>query len=249
MARVRIACWGEAEKLFSGRDSILRREDCEVLLASSGGELLELARRAQPSLVLIDQEAAGEECVRLCRSLKSGRLTSGIPIVVMYPEAPEQDSRALADLGVEGVLRQPTQHRVSQSVARLLGVGVREHPRFSVEAPARVLLDGQSADVASRMIDLSQQGAQLEIDHPLQLGSGVTLTMSVPGTGDTLRLHATVVRIMADPLWGRNRLGLRFHPLGAEARGRLETLLDALAQAESAARRAPRQADDPRHLF
>lgn len=250
MPRVRIACWGEAEKLFSGRDSILRREDCEVLLAASGRELLDLARRARPDLVLIDQETAGDEFLGLCRRLKSRRQTSAISIVLMCQELGEEEIRMLGSLGIEGILRQPTQHKVSQSVARLLGVEVRDHPRFSIEAPADLLPDGQGSALASRMIDLSVQGAQLEIDHPVQLGSGVTLTFSLPRSGEALQLHATVVRIHADPLWGRNRLGLRFVPLEPPARDRLAALVDDLARAEEAARRSARpRPETPRHLF
>jgi len=248
MPKTRIACWGEAEKLFAGRDSILRREDCEVLLAASARELLELARRAAPGLILIDQDVAGEEALRLCRELKSGRQTAGIPIVLMGEKIDAAKSQALSSAGVEGILSQPTPYRMSQSLAPFLGVRAREHPRYSLEASARVHVEGQHDPLASRMVDVSLQGAQLEIDHPIRLGSGVTLSLPLPG-GEALQLNATVVRIMADPLWGRNRLGLRFQGLEPSVQGRLGALLRSLEEVQASARREAAGRQENPHLF
>jgi CheY-like chemotaxis protein len=240
MAGLKIVCWGEAERLLTGRDSFLRREDCEVLLATSARELLTLTRRALPGLVLIDEEAAGTELQGLCRALKANRRTAAIPLVVVVATADDLRSAALAQLGVEGVLYRPTAHGMSKTLAHLLGVNAREHPRFAFEASARVETGGEQPALPSKTLDLSAQGAQLEIEHPLEL--------PLPGKQETLRLRATVVRIMADPLWGRNRLGLRFLPVESSTRERLESLLLHLAQAEERVAARPQESPS-RYLF
>ena len=248
-SKIRIACWGEAEKLFLARDSILLRENCEVLLAGSAAELVDLARRTQPNLVLIDAEAAGGECLRLCRMLKRGRLTASLPIVLICPRADEELGRALSELGVEGILIQPTPHRLSQSLARVLGLGVREHPRYPVQTPVQVHVEGKGGALSSRMIDLSLQGAQLEIEHPLQIGSIVNLVLPAGGSEAPLQIQATVRRIMADPLWGRNRLGVYFPSLEPAARGRLQVLLEQLAQNVVTGPPVRPESPPPRHFF
>lgn len=247
MPRFKVLCWGEAERLFAGRDSILRREDCELLLAASRREVVRLAEASHPGLILIDQEVAGGKLLGLCRRLKGGRRTAKIPIVVMSAWADGALEKTLAALGVEGILRQPTPLSMSQSVARLVGVGARAVPRYPVEASARVQSEGRGEAIPSRTVDLSLHGAQLEIDAPLQLGSQITLTLIPPGGTVPLELRATVVRIMADPLWGRNRLGLRFLPIAPPAQAQLEAFIQ---QCEREATRARRAAPvPPSHLF
>lgn len=238
MPRFKVLCWGEAERILAGSDSILRREDCEVLLAASRREVVRLAEAAQPGLILLDQEVAGRALFGLCKKLKGGRRTAKIPIVVMCPWEDETAEKTLASLGVEGILRQPTPLRVSQSVARLVGIDSRAVPRYPVEAPARVQAEGGAEAIASRTVDLSLQGAQLEIDAPLRLGSQITLTLTPPGWPAALELRAVVVRIAADPLWGRNRLGLRFLPIAPPAQARLEAFIQECEQEAAQTRRA-----------
>jgi hypothetical protein len=167
----------------------------------------------------------------------------------MCPRADEELSRALSELGVEGILIQPTPHRLSQSLARILGLGAREHPRYPVQAPVQVHVAGRPAALASRLIDLSLQGAQLEVEHPLQVGTTVNLVLPVHGSEASLRIQATVIRILADPLWGKNRLGVHFPSLEPAARQSLQRLLEQLAQ--SAVSAPPIRAEPPprRHLF
>jgi CheY-like chemotaxis protein len=245
---LKLLCWGDPDSLFAPGHSILRREDCEVLLASSAAEVLQLARRAQPHLILLEEASAGKDTVRLSQTLKSSTLTSGIPIILLCEDLDEERRRHLAAAGAEGILRRAGTHRISQMVAGLLGVGVRQHPRYTVQSEANVQPAGQMAPLASRTVDLSLEGAQLEIDHPLQPGSQVTLSFAAPGSDQPLVVQATVVRVMADPLWGRNRLGLHFLPLAPAVRGRLETLLARLADAQTQSA-APSPESPRRHLF
>jgi hypothetical protein len=157
----------------------------------------------------------------------------------MCPGPDEALERTLASLGVEGILREPTPLAISQSVARLVGVDSRAVPRYPFEAAARVRTEDRAEVVPARTVDLSLQGAQLEIDTPLRLGSQITLTLIPPGGWGPLEMRATVVRIMADPLWGRNRLGLRFLPIAAPAQAQLEAFIRQCEGAARARRTAP----------
>jgi len=247
-AKLKLLCWGRPERLFAGQHSILRREACEVHLASSAEEVMQLARRVQPNLVLLEEDSAGKDTLRLCRTLKASTLTSGIPLILVYENLDENRQKQFAQAGVEGVLRQAGMHRLSQIVAQALGLGVRQHPRYSLSSEASVQAKGQAATLASKTIDLSLEGAQLEIDHPLRPGSEVTLSFPAPGSDQPLVIRATVVRVMADSLWGRNRLGLRFLPLQETKRQRLADLLSRLAK-EASSSLPPSSEPALRHLF
>ncbi len=228
----RILCWGYADRLFAERGSFLHREDCEVLLASASKEVLKLARRAHPDAVLLDRECAGAELTSLCDGLKSNRHTAGIPIVLIVSGSDEAQDPALAGLDLHAIVPRSNQHQISQSLARALGAAARKHPRFAIEAPAEVRR-GDDNPIPSRALDISLEGIQLEIDHPLQLGCEISVTLNLPVDPQPLSLRATVVRIHADPIWGRNRLGLRFRSLDAPTRAQLNLLLGRLAEVES----------------
>jgi len=245
MPSLKILCWGDSEKLFAGRDSFLCRDDCEVLLASSMREVLKLAQQARPNAILIDQDLAGQECESLCRSLKKGRRTSELPVIVMTAvEAPDPAPKLE---GVAEFLQRPDQNEISQALARAIGVAARKFPRFQVEAPARLQTDEEKGEIDSRALDISLEGVQLEVDQPLQLGCQVSVSLSFPVDREPLSLRAKVVRILADPIWGKNRLGLQFLEPDDATLTRLQTLLGRLAEAQE--KLAAPKPDDPQNRY
>jgi len=66
---------------------------------------------------------------------------------------------------------------------------------------------GQQTIVHARTYDVSQSGAGLTVTRQLPLGTGVVICLRLPGSGNPLRLQATVIRRRGF------RVGLRFvHP-------------------------------------
>lgn len=244
MPSLKILCWGDSEKLFAGRDSFLCRDDCEVLLASSMREVLKLAQQARPNAILIDHDLAGQECKSLCRSLKKGRRTSGLPVIVMT--AVEAADPPLELEGVVEILQRPDQNEISQALARAIGVAARKFPRFQVEAPARLQTE-EEGEIDSRALDISLEGVQLEVDQPFKLGCQVSVSLSFSVDREPLRLRAKVVRILADPIWGKNRLGLKFLQPDDATRTRLQTLLGRLAEAQE--KLSPPKPDEPQNRY
>jgi DNA-binding response OmpR family regulator len=61
----------------------LSRRGYEVVEASSGREALELARKEQPTLILLDILMPGTDGYEICRQLKTNPATNHIPIIVL----------------------------------------------------------------------------------------------------------------------------------------------------------------------
>ena len=245
MPSLKILCWGDSEKLFAGRDSFLCREDCEVLLASSMREVLELAQQTRPNAILIDHDLAGQECESLCRSLKKGRRTSVLPVIVMTSLEAADPPPKLE--GVVEILQRPGQNEISQALARAIGVAARKFPRFQMEAPARLQTEEREGEIDSRALDISLEGVQLEVDQPFKLGCQVQVSLSLPVGREPLSLRAKVVRIFADPIWGKDRLGLQFLQPDETTLTRLQTLLQSLAEAQE--KLSSPQPDEPRNRY
>jgi CheY-like chemotaxis protein len=76
-------------------EMILRREGCEVLLASDGAQALEMARELpRPDLVLLDLELPVMDGRAFLAAMRSDHSLSGIPVCVVSGAADAKTVRA-----------------------------------------------------------------------------------------------------------------------------------------------------------
>jgi DNA-binding response OmpR family regulator len=73
----------------------LSEEGYEVIVASNGEEAIELAKRENPQLILLDIEMRGVDGIETCKRLKAEEKTGLIPIIMMT---------ALGDRDIEAYL-------------------------------------------------------------------------------------------------------------------------------------------------
>lgn len=87
---------------------ILRREDRELLSASNGRGALELARQADPDLMLLDIMMPGElDGYQVARALKDDPRTRHIHIIVMTAKAQKQDRLDALGAGADDYIAKP----------------------------------------------------------------------------------------------------------------------------------------------
>jgi len=85
----------------------LEREKFDVTIAATGEKGVEAARRSKPSLILLDLMLPGMNGLEVCRTLKSDRSTSDIPIVMVTARGEESDIVAGLELGAEDYVTKP----------------------------------------------------------------------------------------------------------------------------------------------
>ena len=61
----------------------LTRDGYDVLLASNGEDAIELAKKENPQIILLDIKMPGIDGIEVCRRLKANRKTQSIPIIVI----------------------------------------------------------------------------------------------------------------------------------------------------------------------
>ena len=61
----------------------LTRDGYEVILASNGEDAIELAKKENPQIILLDIKMPGIDGIEVCRRLKANRKTQSIPIIVI----------------------------------------------------------------------------------------------------------------------------------------------------------------------
>jgi len=129
----------------------LAARELRVVSVSSGDELLAIALRSRPRVVLFDARGEGEESElwRACRRLKADSFTGIVPAVVFADEGPVAFQLAL-DGGADEILPSDTSHQeIAQRLDLLLRRSDRDvyvHP--STRLPGTVEIE---AEIARRM--------------------------------------------------------------------------------------------------
>ena len=76
--------------------------------------------------------------------------------------------------------------------------------------PARIAPRGSRIALDTRLIDLSLEGACIELPTPVEVGDPVSVTVDLPGLWDPLALDAVVAWTAPESEERNARAGLRF---------------------------------------
>jgi len=86
----------------------------------------------------------------------------------------------------------------------------RLRARRNVRLSARISARGSEISLDSRLIDLSLEGACIELPTPVEVGDTVSLTVDLPGLWDPLALNAVVAWTAPEDGEREARAGIRF---------------------------------------
>jgi len=79
----------------------------KVLLASSGAEGIELARREKPDVILLDVMMPGLDGPATLQRLRADAETAKIPVIFMTAKVQRAEVERYLDLGAQGVVPKP----------------------------------------------------------------------------------------------------------------------------------------------
>ncbi len=89
--------------------AVLEPSGYRVLTAGSGREALEIVRREQPDLILLDLMMPGMNGYEVCRQLRADPATSFLPVVIVTASGDRDKVRAI-ETGADDFLPKPFQH-------------------------------------------------------------------------------------------------------------------------------------------
>jgi phosphate regulon transcriptional regulator PhoB len=121
----------------------LRREGHQVLTASDGVRALEIARREEPDVIVLDLMLPGMDGLDVCRALRraaSARLRS-VPILMLTAKTDEVDKVVGLEVGADDYVTKPFSMR--ELLARLKAMLRRSQMEADDEASARPLSIGE----------------------------------------------------------------------------------------------------------
>lgn len=107
----------------------LTREGYDTLTAESGEEGIQLVREQKPDLVLLDLMLPGVDGLDVCRTLKEGKDTKDIPIIMITARGEEADIITGLEMGADDYVTKPFSPRVVLSrMKAVLRRGSRHAP-------------------------------------------------------------------------------------------------------------------------
>jgi len=185
----------------------LRQNQYNSLTAGDGYEALDIARREDPDLILLDSMLPGMSGIETCRILKRDEKTSRIPIIFLTAKSEESDKVIGLGLGaddyitkpfglrelfarIEAVLRRSGRESAppSEGALRIQDLAI-DLERFAVEKEGRKLL--LSPTEFSLLAALARGGGKVvsrkDLAGSLALGSG-------PAEGRSLDVHLRNLR-------------------------------------------------------
>ncbi len=137
----------------------LKHANYEVLIAWDGEEALELARREQPDLIVLDLMLPKLDGLEVCRTLRRER---DVPIIMLTARDEEIDRVVGLELGADDYVVKP--FSVRELLVRIKNVLRRTAPRPAMETPPATPLLG----VGRLHLDPTRREASLA-DTPLEL--------------------------------------------------------------------------------
>jgi two-component system KDP operon response regulator KdpE len=124
----------------------LEQNNCQVLVAASGEEGLDLAATSAPDLVILDLAMPGLNGFEVCRQLRTWMKT---PIIVLSVRASEEDKIKVLDLGADDYLTKP--FGMGELLARIRAVQRRASQAFD-QSSSTFDSDELHVDFAHRII-------------------------------------------------------------------------------------------------
>lgn len=183
----------------------LRKAHYEVLTAHNGRRALDLARRSEPDLILLDLMLPEVDGLDVCREL---RHASNVPIIMLTARGEEVDRVVGLELGADDYICKPFSMR--ELMARVKAVLRRTQPGKEqampvLTGPGALRLDVERREVTVRNVPVPLTRLEFDLLHMLLLNAGRVLTrerliQEVWGydfAGDTRTVDSVIKRLRA----------------------------------------------------
>ncbi len=161
-------------------DFNLTRAGFKVVKTQDGGDGLRLAQERLPDLVVLDLMLPGMDGKEVCRRLKQGQATRGIPVLMLSALSSETDRVVGLELGADDYLTKPFSPR--ELVLRVQAILRRT---VEPDTPAGILrLDSLVVDPERHAVEVDGQAIDLtatefRLLHRLASQAGKVLTREV----------------------------------------------------------------------
>jgi uncharacterized protein (TIGR02266 family) len=225
-ARKKILVADDTE-LFRELGSVFLARLGSVLTASSGSEALEIARREQPDVMIVDFEMPDMCGDNLCRAVKADRDLHRTPVILVTSGRCAEDHARAVHAQADDVLMKPLNRmQLGLSVSRMLGEN--RHlalARVPFDEEVRIRLVRADASSWGVVRDLSRGGVFVELLGKLPVETELDLDFRLPDVSKPLRPTAQVMWAGPHPKSRAPGMGLRFLALDRSSTQQIDSFV------------------------
>lgn len=201
----------------------LQRGEITVLTASTHDEMLRVHFHQVAHLLVTKLDLPGMACETLVHTIRRSEVMRNVSIVLLAPDTPGHRERG-SRCGVNAVLPLPVDPALfAGKVQELLSVAPRRHYRVIMN----VAVEGRRNDrpFVCNMENVSASGMLVRTEERLSPGDRITCSFFLP-TGKKIGASGEVVRVVDHAANGKQRYGVRFLSLAAEAESSLAAFVE-----------------------
>lgn len=173
---------------------LLKRLNYDVVEAESGIRALQLLSDMTPDLVMIDVHMEMVDGLKLLRHIKTDKVTSGIPVIMVSIDSGTAIIEQCKNSGCSHYLTKPLKvgmlHEVLSRCLFQREGHYRKHLRIPFHKPVVVSYKGQQHELVAD--NLSESGIYIKTETPFTLGSEVVI-MLVLDNNVSLRVRGAVL--------------------------------------------------------
>ncbi len=201
---------------------VLTAAGFKVVSASDGLAGIELAQKAQPTIILLDMIMPGLDGVSTCRSLKQNPVLKGIPVVGITASTELGYTEKAFRAGAEFFLAKPFGRQSLVEIVNLAAqraqrkAGHRGQTRFRTELPVRCVVPGEreaAREVIGHTVNVSLDGFLLLLSETI--GEGIVLRVQ-------LRVPEGIVTVEGTVIWKGDEVDDQIIPHGVQVLGFVE---------------------------
>jgi len=213
--------------LFRELESVFLARLGTILTASTGTEALEIARREQPEIMIVDFDMPDMCGDNLCRAIKADRDLHRTPVILVTSGHSAADHARAVRAQADDILMKPLNRiQLGLAVSRLLGED--RHlalARVPFDEDVRVRLVRADAYSWGVVRDLSRGGVFVESMGKLPLDTELDLDFRLPDLNKPLRPTAQVMWAGLHPKSRTPGMGLRFLALDRSSTQQIDSFV------------------------
>lgn len=156
--------------------TFLRRAECKVFTATTGLEAIKVAQEVHPDIILLDIEMPELNGIEATRILQNNKNLKDIPIIIVSSTTRKEEA---LKAGAKEFLQKPIDEETFlNTILKYVPLKVRKDKRVRFETLVNFVFEGSQHKGTSK--DLSISGIFLKTDVPLEIGSHLELSFTIP---------------------------------------------------------------------
>lgn len=206
-------------------DCFIHRSAFQTRVGRTGEEIVDLARRDPPNVVMINYYLGGLKGDEVCRILKRPELDRPpLPVLIVGPTYPPDIAERCRQAGCDDFIGSPASPNVLlQRLAAALGLQFRLHAR--IPAVISISFGRIISEFLGYSKDISEGGILIETTLPIDRGRRLHLRLFLDEEDRPVVTKATVLRVDRAEEEDHFLVGMQFQPLDVGAAQRLRNYI------------------------